>query len=59
MPYNYKPTYEQLLVHAEHHDIKRMLMDMFKKDGAHTLHDAVKRQRPHRLARKIAEMLAK
>ena len=58
MTYQSNPTYKDLLIHAEGHDIKGWLLKAAKDDGAHTLFEAINRQRPHRLARKLAEMLA-
>ncbi len=52
--------YKNLLSHAEHHDIKGALMRAWdsEHEDARTLREALKRQSPHRVARKIAEMLA-
>lgn len=51
-------TYEQLLTHAEHHDVKGWLLAGAKSEDARTLFEAVNRQPPHRLQRKLAEILA-
>ena len=51
--------YEQLLAHAEHHNVKQWLLDGAKHEDAYTLYAAIERQSSHRLARKLAEILAK
>ncbi len=58
MPYDHDPTYEQLLGHAEHHDIKGWLLAGAEREDAQTIMAAIKRQSAHRLARKLAEILA-
>jgi hypothetical protein len=59
MTYNSNPTYDDLLIHTERHDIKGWLLKAAKDDEAQTLFEAINRQPPHRLARKLAELLAK
>jgi hypothetical protein len=58
MPYDHNPTYEQLLGHAEHHNIKGWLLRGCEREDANTLREAIKRQSAHRIARKVAEFLA-
>jgi hypothetical protein len=55
MPYNHKPTYKQLLGHMEHHDVRKWLLDAADADEAGTIHNAIARSSPHRVARKLAE----
>lgn len=50
--------YKRLLGHAEHHDIKGWLLRGCIREDARTIREAVERQSPHRLARKLAEILA-
>ncbi len=50
--------YEHLLGHAEHHDIKGWLLRGCADEDANTLREAIAKQSPHRLARKLAEALA-
>ncbi len=50
--------YEHLLGHAEHHDIKGWLLRGCADEDANTLREAIAKQSPHRLARKLAEILA-
>jgi hypothetical protein len=59
MTYIINPTYDDLLAHAERHDIKGWLLKAAQEDDAQTLFEAINRQPPHRLARKLAELLAK
>jgi hypothetical protein len=49
--------YENLLGHLEHHGIKEWLLRGARDEDARTIYAAVKRQREHRLARKLAEIL--
>jgi hypothetical protein len=58
MSYDHKPSYECLLGHTEHHDIKGWLLRGAEREDAQTIMAAIKRQSSHRLARKLAEILA-
>lgn len=57
MPYNHNPTYEQMLGHTEHHNIKGWLLAGCEREDANTIRNAIEKQSPHRLARKLAEIL--
>jgi hypothetical protein len=50
--------YKTLLAHTEHHDIKGWLLRGAEREDAQTIRRAIERQSPHRLARKLAEILA-
>lgn len=52
-----RSNYANLLGHCEHHKIKDWLIKGAKREDARTILEAVKRQSPHRLQRKLAEIL--
>lgn len=54
-----KPTYEHLLGHIKHHNIRKWLLDGAYREDANTIKSAIKNLSDGALNRRIARMLTK
>jgi hypothetical protein len=53
------PTYDSLLGHIKHHNIRKWLLDGAEREEANTIRAAIKRLSDGDLNRRFARMLAK
>jgi hypothetical protein len=51
------PSYESLLGHIEHHNIRKWLLEGAEREDANTIKEAIKRLSDGRLNRRFARML--
>lgn len=51
------PSYESLLGHIKHHNIRKWLLDGAKREDANTIRRAIERLSDGQLQRRIARML--
>ncbi len=58
MSYDRNPNYERMLEHTSRHNIKKWLLRGAELEDAQTIMHALRKQSAHRLARKLAEVLA-
>ena len=52
-------SYENLLMHLKHHDVKQWLVDGARREDANTIRVAVERLSEGRLQRRLARILSK
>jgi hypothetical protein len=54
-----KPSYECLLGHIKHHNLRKWLLEGAVREDANTIKGAIKRLSESQLQRRFARMLAK
>ncbi len=54
---SHKPSYESLLGHIQHHNLRKWLLDGAKREDANTIREAINSLSDGQLARRFARML--